>query len=78
MGTPKENPAGQPERHRRSNSELVRKAIENIEEKLEANDVKATIGDFIRLLQLEKELEEDQPRDIKATWVASEKNASEE
>ncbi len=48
---------------------LIKKAILNIEEKLESNEVKATIGDFIRLLQLEKELEKDRPRDIRVTWV---------
>jgi hypothetical protein len=58
------------ERHRDS-AALVRKAIENIETKLDSNELKATIGDFIRLLQIEKELEVERPRDIKVTWVES-------
>ena len=58
------------ERHRDS-AALVRKAIENIETKLDSNELKATIGDFIRLLQIEKELEVEEPRDIKVTWVES-------
>ncbi len=62
--------AGAEERHRDSVA-LVRKAIQNIEEKLDSNEVKATIGDFIRLLQMEKELEVEEPRDIKVTWVES-------
>jgi len=31
------------------------------------------VGDFIRLLQLEKELAEETPREIKVTWVEPEK-----
>jgi hypothetical protein len=61
---------GAGERHR-DNVALIRKAIQNIENKLETNEVKATIGDFIRLLQMEKELEIEEPRDIKVTWVDS-------
>ncbi len=56
---------------RRDSAALIRKAISNIESKLETNEVKATIGDFIRLLQLEKELQVEEPRDIKVTWVDS-------
>jgi hypothetical protein len=48
---------------------LVAKAIESMEHKLAASDVKATFGDFIRLLQLQKELQIEQPREIKITWI---------
>jgi len=54
---------------RRDSAALIRKAIQNIEDKLDSNDMKATIGDFIRLLQLEKEFEVETPRDIRITWV---------
>jgi hypothetical protein len=50
-------------------AELVEKAIESMEHKLAASDVKATFGDFIRLLQLQKELQVEQPREIKVTWI---------
>jgi hypothetical protein len=50
-------------------AELIEKAIHSIEDKLESNELKATIGDFIRLLQLQKELQDEQPREIKVTWV---------
>ena len=40
-----------------------------MEERLEAGDVKATVADYIRLVQLQKELEEDEPTEIKVTWV---------
>jgi len=53
-------------------AELVDSAIEKIEAKLGAQDVKATFADFIRLLQLQKELQADQPQEIKVTWVEPE------
>jgi hypothetical protein len=31
--------------------------------------VKATLGDYIRLVQLRRELGDDEPREIKVTWV---------
>jgi hypothetical protein len=33
--------------------------------------VKATFADFIRLLQLQKELQSDRPQEIKVTWIDS-------
>ena len=66
---------GVQKRRRRNKAALIRRAIENIEEKIEANDVKASIGDFIRLLQLEKELEPDRPRAVKVTWVEQQADA---
>jgi len=50
-------------------ADLVEKAISSIEKKLGSNDVKATFADFIRLLQLQKELQDEQPREIKVTWI---------
>ncbi|MEX2263571.1 MAG: hypothetical protein WD696_16560 [Bryobacteraceae bacterium] len=54
---------------RKSKAELIEQAILRIEEKLASDEMKASIGDFIRLLQVQKELEADQPREIKITWV---------
>lgn len=48
---------------------LINKLVNNIEEKIDANELKATLGDLIRLMQMQKELEENQPREIKVTWV---------
>jgi hypothetical protein len=36
---------------------------------LSGKDAKASLGDYIRLVQLQKELEEDEPRDIEVRWV---------
>ncbi len=55
---------------RKSKAKMVSKVIARIEEKLEADELKPSVGDFIRLLQLEKELkEEEQPKEIKVSWV---------
>jgi hypothetical protein len=51
-----------------------------MEAKLSGDDAKATLGDYIRLVQFEKELEEGEPREIKVTWVepAATKSENEE
>jgi hypothetical protein len=46
---------------------IVKKAILAFEKKLETKNV--TVGDFVRLLQLQKEIDGDKPKDIKVTWV---------
>jgi hypothetical protein len=45
--------------------------IEKIEKTLEKT-VKGSLGDYIRLVQLHKELEDDDVREIKVTWVEPE------
>lgn len=55
-----------------SKAELVTKVIEKIEKKIDQDELKPTVGDLVRLLQLEKELEEDeQPTEVKVSWVES-------
>ncbi len=48
---------------------MVENLIERMERSLARDDVKATVADYIRLVQLQKELEEDEPRDIEVRWV---------
>jgi len=53
-----------------SRKEKISTLLSNIEEKLKREGTKATLADFIRLTQLERELEaEEQPREIIITWV---------
>lgn len=54
---------------RTSESELVDKVIKKIEEDLTQERLKGSVGDLIRLLQLRKELNEDEPKEIKVSWV---------
>ncbi|MEQ1947923.1 MAG: hypothetical protein ABL995_12085 [Bryobacteraceae bacterium] len=48
---------------------LVNKLLKKLELKLTKEDLKASMGDFIRLMQLQRELEDEAPREIKVTWV---------
>jgi hypothetical protein len=57
------------EQKKKTQAAVVQKLLKNVEKKLGGEDVKATLGDYIRLMQLQQELEEDEPRDITVTWV---------
>jgi len=49
--------------------EVVRRLIKKMEAKLAMEEVKPTVGDFLRLLQFQRELEEEEPREVTAQWV---------
>jgi hypothetical protein len=53
----------------KTHAQMVESIRKRVEKKLSSDDVKASLADYIRLVQLEKELEEDAPREIKVTWV---------
>lgn len=49
--------------------ERIATLLEKIEAQLDVGEMKLTLADFIRLTQLERELEQDdQPREIIVTW----------
>jgi hypothetical protein len=51
-------------------SELLDKAIASYDQKLRDKDFKPTIAEYLKLLQLEKELEEElQDSEVQVTWV---------
>ena len=55
---------------RDSQADVVERLIGKVEKKLAADaDVKATVGDYIRLMQFHKELQEDEPKDIEVRWI---------
>ena len=59
---------------RNKKAEVVGQILEKVEQKLGDGDVKATLGDYIRLVQLQKELEDDEELgEITVTWVDPEK-----
>jgi hypothetical protein len=47
--------------------ELIKKAIQAFENKLDKRNV--TVGEFVKLIELEKELGGSKPKEIKITWV---------
>jgi hypothetical protein len=68
-----------PDRRRKlhgTRKERIAELLKKIEAQLDVGAMKVTLADFIRLTQLERELEqEDQPREIIVTWNdLSEKN----
>jgi hypothetical protein len=50
---------------------LIRKAIESLEYKLHSPELKGTMADLVRLLQMEKELTPELPREVRVKWVDS-------
>ena len=54
---------------KKTQAAVVQKLLKSVEKKLGGDDVKASLGDYIRLLQLQQELEDEEPRDITVTWV---------
>jgi len=52
-------------------AESLEKAIKKIEQKFEETDFRPTMADYLRLVQMEQELEqgEQATREIKVTWV---------
>ena len=63
---------------KKQKAKVVEELIEKFEKKLGGDDVKATLGDYIRLLQLRKELDEEEPGEIEVKWVDPEKKKGSE
>ena len=56
---------------------VIKRLLKNVEKKLIGQEVKATLGDYIKLVQLQKEMhDEQQPKEIKVTWVEPEETKS--
>lgn len=50
-------------------SEVLTHALDDLDERVKSKEFKLTLGDYLKLLQLEKELEEVGPKEIKVTWI---------
>ena len=54
-------------------ADVLKRVVEKMEKSLEAADFKASLGDYLKLVQIEKEVGgEDEPKEIKVTWVQPE------
>jgi hypothetical protein len=50
--------------------ELLERTIEKFEVKIKQQEYEPTVAEYVKLLQLEREMgEEDDPKEIKVTWV---------
>ena len=52
-------------------AERIRGVLEQVEKQISKSEFKVTLGDYIRLIQLQKEYEKEKPKDIEVTWVES-------
>jgi hypothetical protein len=50
-------------------AQVIKGVLEKMEKQMSSDTMKATMGDYIRLVQLHKELDEESPKEIKVTWV---------
>ena len=55
---------------------LIREAIAALEYKLHSPELKGTVADLVRLLQMEKELTPELPREVRVQWVDSSETTS--
>jgi hypothetical protein len=62
--------------HGRRLANAIDDAIENIREKLTTDDLRASISDLVRLIQLRKELTDDAPKQVTVRWIEEWKNSS--
>lgn len=48
---------------------LLAKAIKSFEKRIAAEDFKPTIAEYLKLVQLEQESEQETAKEIKVTWI---------
>ena len=53
-------------------AQVIKNLLTKVEKNIASGAGKATLGDYIRLVQLDKELDEDEPKEIRVTWVEPE------
>lgn len=49
--------------------QVLASVIEKMEEKLATNEFKPSLADYLKLVQMEKEIGDEAPKEIKVTWV---------
>ena len=49
--------------------DVLTAVVKKMEGKITADEFKPSLADFLRLVQLEKEIGEEEPKEIKVTWV---------
>jgi lipoate-protein ligase A len=58
-------------------SEVLRTVVTKMEDALTNSEFKASLTDYLKLLQMEKELGTEAPQEIKVTWVEPERRSDE-
>lgn len=59
------------EREERELPSLISKALKAFEDRLQNEDLRPSLADYLKLLQFEQELtkKDEKPKEIKVTWV---------
>jgi hypothetical protein len=68
--------AARPKARGPSRTGIVDKMINDFNAKIEDGAVKVSVADFIRLVQLREDLCEDEPTEVKVTWVEPQETES--
>lgn len=72
-----ERPRNKKRIDRHATRDRIQKLLGDIESRLESDSGKASINDYIRLLQLERELDDEEgPREITVSWVETRDRSS--
>ena len=56
---------------------ILAAVITNMEESIKKEEFKPSLADYLKLVQLEKDLEEGETKEIKVTWVEPDKSSTE-
>ena len=51
---------------------IIDQAIQGVEKKLGDENIQLTLQDCLKVMQLQKELEDEQPTEVTVTWVEPE------
>ena len=55
---------------RQKASDLVEQVLSKIEQKITSDEIKPTVGDYLRLLQYREEIQDSEaPKEIRVTWI---------
>ena len=54
-------------------ADVLKKTIERMEKEIAKDDFKTTLADYLKLVQLEKDLDDNTVKEIKVSWVKPEK-----
>jgi hypothetical protein len=50
-------------------STILSEALKRFGEKLKENDFKASVGDYLKLMELEREFENETAKEIRVSWI---------
>ena len=56
---------------------VLEKVIATMETKLTKDEFKPSLADYLKLVQMEKEIGDEEPKEIKVTWVEPVKSRAE-